>query len=66
MPPGWACKNSGDDRNYEIQFSPSRTETARRLGVGTEVRVIATFEGTQYTAQSINITKGVEALEKEK
>jgi hypothetical protein len=35
------------------------------LSVGTEVRVVATFQGSQYTAQSINITKGVEALEKE-
>jgi hypothetical protein len=39
---------------------------AQRLGVGTEVRVVATFEGSQYTAQSVDITKGVEALDKEK
>jgi hypothetical protein len=61
-----AVQNSGDDRNYEIRFSPSRTDVAQRLGVGTEVRVVATFEGSQYTAQSINITKSTEALEKEK
>ena len=61
-----AIQNSGDDKNYEIHFSPSRTEVARRLGVGTEVHVVATFEGSQYAAQSINITRGVEALEKEK
>ena len=61
-----AVQNSGDDRNYEIHFSPAHTESAQRLGVGTEVRVVATFEGTQYTAQSVNITKSVDALEKEK
>jgi hypothetical protein len=61
-----AVQNSGDDRNYEIHFSPSHTEAARRLGVGTEVRVVATFEGTQYTAQSVDITKSVDALDKEK
>ena len=61
-----AIQNSGDDKNYEIHFSPSRTEAAPRLGVGTEVRVVATFEGTQYKAQSVNITRSVDALEKEK
>ena len=61
-----AVQNSGDDRNYEIHFSPPHTEAARRLGVGTEVRVVATFEGTQYTAQSVDITKSVDALDKEK
>lgn len=61
-----ALQNSGDDKNYEIRFSPSRTAEARRLGVGTQVHIVATFEGSHYTAQSINITKSVEALEKEK
>ena len=59
-----ALQNSGDDKNYEIHFTPSSTVESRRLGVGTEVRIVATFEGSRYTAQSINITKGVEALEK--
>ena len=61
-----ALQNAGDDRNYEIRFTPSRTEDIRRLGVGSEIRVVATFEGSQYTARSINITRSVEALEKEK
>jgi hypothetical protein len=61
-----ALQNSGDEKNYEIHFSPSSTVESRRLGVGSEVRIVATFEGSQYTAQSINITKSVEALEKEK
>src|SRR4029077_13385151 len=58
-----AIQNSTDDRNYEIHFAPSRTE-ARNLGVDTEVRIIATFEGSKYTAQSINVTRGFEPLEK--
>ena len=61
-----ALQNSGDEKNYEIHFTPSSTVESRRLGVGTEVRIVATFEGSQYTAKSINITKSVEALDKEK
>jgi len=61
-----ALQNSGDGKNYEIHFTPSSTVESRRLGVGSEVRIVATFEGSRYTAQSINITKSVEALEKEK
>lgn len=61
-----ALQNSGDDKNYEIHFTPSSNPESRRLSVGSEVRIVATFEGSQYTAQSINITRSVEALEKEK
>ncbi|MGC2695297.1 MAG: DUF5666 domain-containing protein [Candidatus Angelobacter sp.] len=58
-----AVQNSNDDRNYEIHFSSARADR-NSLGVGTEVRVVATFEGAQYTAQSINVTKENEVLEK--
>ncbi|HET9836645.1 MAG TPA: DUF5666 domain-containing protein [Candidatus Angelobacter sp.] len=61
-----AIQNAGDDKNYEIHFSPSRTEAAPRLGVGTEVRLVATFDGREYKAQSVNITRSVDALDKEK
>ena len=57
-----ALQNSSDDKNYEIHFDPSRTEAARRLGVGTEVRIVATFEGSRYSAQSVTVTKSAEAL----
>jgi Domain of unknown function (DUF5666) len=53
-----------DDKNYEVRFSPSNPEARDRLGVGVEVRIVATFDGSQYTAQSINVMKGNEALEK--
>jgi hypothetical protein len=59
-----ALQNAGDDKNYELHFSPSRAEDRARLGIGAEVRVVATFDGSQYTAQSINVTRGNEALEK--
>ena len=53
-----AVQNSGDSKNYELRFAPLKTEERNRLGVGTEVRVVATFDGTHYTAQSIDVTKG--------
>jgi hypothetical protein len=59
-----AVQNSGDDKNYEIHFSSSRGVDRSSLGVGTQVQVVATFEGAQYTAQSINVTRGNEVMEK--
>lgn len=52
-----AVQNSGDDKNYEIHFSPLRAEERTRLGVGTDVHVVATFDGSQYTAQTINVSR---------
>lgn len=59
-----AIQNSTDDKNYEIHFSPATTVDRSRLGVGIDVLVIATFEGTQYTARSINVTRANEVMEK--
>ena len=59
-----ALQNSSDDRNYEIHFEPTRTDASRRLGVGTEVRIVATFEGSRYSAQSVTITRSAEALQR--
>ena len=52
-----AIQNSTDDRNYEIHFSPGAVTDRSNLGVGREVLVRATFEGTRYTAQSVNLTR---------
>ncbi len=52
-----ALQNSTDDRNYEIHFSPQVVTDRSSLGVGREVLVRATFEGTRYTAQSVNLAK---------
>jgi hypothetical protein len=49
--------NAADDKTYDIYFEPSRTDAARRLAVGAEVRVVAVFEAIQYTAQQITVTR---------
>ncbi|HEY2115388.1 MAG TPA: DUF5666 domain-containing protein [Candidatus Angelobacter sp.] len=59
-----AVQNSTDDRNYEIHFSPDVVTDRSNLGVGRDVLVRATFEGTRYTAQSVNLTRAREAEEK--
>ena len=56
-----AIQNSTDDKNYEIHISSSTTAEKNRLGVGVAVLVVATFQGTQYTARSINVAGGNEA-----
>jgi uncharacterized protein DUF5666 len=55
-----AVQNSTDDRNYEIHFSPDAVTDRNNLGVGKDVLVRATFEGTRYTAQSVNLTRTAE------
>jgi hypothetical protein len=55
-----AVQNSTDDRNYEIHFSPDVVTDRDNLGVGRDVLVRATFEGTRYTAQSVNLTRAAE------
>jgi len=52
-----ALQNSTDDRNYEIHFAPEAITDRSNLGVGRDVLVRATFEGTRYTAQSVNLTR---------
>jgi len=48
-----AIHNVTDNKNYDIHFNPQRTQQAQNVGIGSNVRIVATFEGTQYTAQSI-------------
>jgi len=52
-----AVQNTTDDRNYEIHFAPSAVSHRDELGVGRDVLVRATFEGTRYMAQSVNPTR---------
>jgi hypothetical protein len=52
-----AVQNSTDDKNYEIHFAPSAVTNRNELGVGRDVLVRATFEGTKYMAQSVNPTR---------
>ena len=55
-----AVQNASDDRNYEIHFSPDVVTDRNNLGVGRDVLVRAKFEGTRYTAQSVNLTRSEE------
>jgi hypothetical protein len=48
-----AIHNITDNKNYDIHFSPQRTQQFQNIGIGSNVTIVATFEGTQYTAQSI-------------
>jgi hypothetical protein len=50
-----AIHNLTDNKNYDIHFRPERTQESSNLGVGSNVKIIATFEGTRYTAQSITL-----------
>ena len=53
-----AVQNGTDDRNYEIHFSFANTADRNSLAVGTEVLIVATFEGARYSAQTVKVTKG--------
>ena len=45
-----------DGKTYDIHFSPHRTAEASNLSVGAPVKIVAIFEGSQYTAQSVQVT----------
>ncbi len=51
-----AIDNQTDGKSYEIAFDQARTPIADQLTVGSEVTIVATFEGNGYTAQTINVT----------
>lgn len=55
-----AVQNSTDDKNYEIHFSPDVVPYRNNLGVGRDVLVRATFEGTRYAAQSVSLSRAEE------
>ena len=44
-----------DGKTYDIRFSPHDTTETRNLSVGTPVKIVAVFEGSQYTAQSVQV-----------
>lgn len=61
-----ALQNTIDDKNYEVHFDPAKSASVRdQLAVGSEVRIVAVFEGTRYTAETINLTKDAESAEKQ-
>ncbi len=52
-----AVQSAMDDKNYEIHFSPNTTAEVANLIIGSEVRVVATFEGSRYSAQSVTVIR---------
>jgi Domain of unknown function (DUF5666) len=52
-----AVQSAVDDKNYEIHFSPNTTAEVANLIIGSEVRVVATFEGSRYSAQSVTVIR---------
>ena len=52
-----AMQDALDQKSYEIHFDPARLESRNDLAVGSEVRIVAIFEGNRYQAQSVTLTK---------
>ena len=52
-----AVQNSADDKNYEIHFNSFSAPNRANFGVGIDVRVVATFDGSKYAAQTVTIAK---------
>jgi len=50
-------ENRADGKIYEVHFDPS-TPVPENLLIGSQVTVVATFHGTEYTAQSIKVNAG--------
>jgi hypothetical protein len=46
-----------DGKTYDIHFSRHGTAEADNLAVGTQVKIVAIFEGSQYTAQSVQVSE---------
>ena len=57
-------QNLTDDKNYDIRFALNRNPEVKNLGVGMNVWIVATFEGSRYLAQTIKVTKTNEVLQK--
>lgn len=60
-----ALQNSLDDKNYEIHFAPTHVDYRNSLAVGSQVRIVAVFDGDRYMAQSISLTKSAAETDKE-
>ena len=56
-----AVEDSLDHKNYEVHFDPAHLQERDNLAIGSEVRIVAVFEGSRYTAQSITVTRSAAA-----
>src|SRR5262249_37280260 len=59
-----ALQNLSDDKNYEIHFASTQLPETRRLIVGSEVRIVATFEAQRYMAQTLDVPRAFKPMEK--
>jgi len=48
-----ALQNDTDGKSYDIHFDPKAIPDARQLGVGVPVKVVTTFDGSNYIAQTV-------------
>ena len=56
-----AMQDTLDQRNYEVYFDPARVQDRNDLAVGSQIRLVAVFEGHRYSAQSITLIKTADA-----
>jgi hypothetical protein len=52
-----SIENRADGKTYDVHFDPS-TRIPDNLLIGSQVTVVATFEGDRYTTQSIEVNAG--------
>jgi hypothetical protein len=52
-----AVENKSDGKIYDIHFVPARIGVTDQLTPGAEVAVAATFDGHNYTAQTVKVTR---------
>ena len=52
-----AVDNKSDGKVYDIKFVPSRIGVTDELTAGAEVAVVTTFDGHDYTAQTVKVTR---------
>ena len=53
-----AIDNIADGKSYDVYFDPGSMRIPDNLTIGSQVTVVATFEGTAYLAQSIEVNGG--------
>ena len=52
-----AVENKSDNKVYDIKFEATRIGVTDDLTPGAEVAVVATFDGNEYTAQTVKVTR---------
>ena len=50
-------ENKSDNKVYDIKFEATRIGVTDDLTPGAEVAVVATFDGNEYTAQTVKVTR---------